>query len=137
MSLPSCTSGLHLALAALGIGSGDEVITRDLHLDCVICPYLVCRGTPVFADVEPDTWCLSAASLEQCITPRTKAVIVVDLYGGVADYDAIRRIAAKHGVAVIEDAAEAVGAEYKGKRAGSLGDVGVFRLPPLEDAHHG
>jgi perosamine synthetase len=125
-SLPSCTSAIHLALAALGVGSGDEVVIPDATWIASSAPISYVGATPVFADVERDTWCLSARSFEQCITPKTKAVIVVDLYGGVADYDAIRAVASKHGVAVLEDAAEAVGAEYKGKRAGALGEAGVF-----------
>ena len=126
VSLPSCTAGLHLSLAALGVGPGDEVVIPDVTWIASSAPISYVGATPVFADVERDTWCLSARSFEQCITPKTKAVIVVDLYGGVADYDAIRAVAARHQVAVIEDAAEAVGAEYRGRRAGSLGDVGVF-----------
>jgi perosamine synthetase len=126
VSLPSCTSGIHLALAALGVGPQDEVVIPDCTWIASSAPISYVGATPVFADVERDTWCLSPKSFEQCLTPKTKAVIVVDLYGGVADYDAIRAIASKHGVAVIEDAAEAVGAEYKGKKAGSLGDLGVF-----------
>lgn len=89
-------------------------------------PVTYVGATPVFADVDPKTWCLSASAFERCITPRTKAVIVVDLYGGVADYDAIRSVAAKHGIFVLEDAAEAVGAIYKGKKAGACGDASVF-----------
>jgi perosamine synthetase len=83
-------------------------------------------ATPVFADIDPKTWCLSADSFERCITPKTKAVIPVDLYGNMPDMDVIWDIAKQHGIAVIEDAAEAVGSEYKGKKAGCFGDAGVF-----------
>jgi perosamine synthetase len=91
-----------------------------------VAPVTYVGATPVFADVDPDTWCLSAESFEQCITARTKAVIPVDLYGGVPDWEAINRVADKYGLAVIEDAAEAIGSEYRGCRAGSFGATGVF-----------
>lgn len=83
-------------------------------------------ATPVFADIDAKTWCLSAEAFEACITPCTRAVIPVDLYGGMPNMDAIREIAGRHGIVIIEDAAEAIGSEYHGQRAGSLGDVGVF-----------
>jgi perosamine synthetase len=83
-------------------------------------------ATPVFADIDPVSWCLSAESFESCITPRTKAVIPVDLYGGMPDMDAIREVAKRHKIAVIEDAAEAIGSVYKERPAGSFGDTGVF-----------
>jgi perosamine synthetase len=126
IALPSCTSAIHLALLALGVGPGDEVIVPDVTWIASAAPVTYVGATPVFADIEPDTWCISAASFEQCLTQKTKAVIVVDLYGNMPDMAAIRRVADEHGVVVIEDAAEAVGAEYEGRRAGSLGDVGVF-----------
>jgi perosamine synthetase len=81
---------------------------------------------PVFADIDPQTWCLSADSFEACITPKTKAVIPVDLYGGMPDMDAIRIIARRNKIAIIEDAAEAFGAKYKGKHSGAFGEIGVF-----------
>lgn len=126
VALPSCTSAIHLALLALGVGEGDEVIVPDVTWIASAAPIHYVGATPVFADIDPDTWCLSAESFERSLSPRTKAVIPVDLYGGMPDWDAIHAVAKRHGVAVIEDAAEAVGSEYKGKRAGSLADVGVF-----------
>jgi perosamine synthetase len=126
VSLPSCTSGLHLALAALGIGPGDEVIVPDVTWIATAAPIQYVGATPVFADIDPASWCLSAASFEASITPRTKAVIVVDLYGNMPDMAAIRAIAKARGLAVIEDAAEAHGSEQGGRKAGSFGDVGVF-----------
>lgn len=126
MALPTCTSAIHLSLLALGVSAGDEVIVPDITWIASSAPISYVEGTPVFADIDPDTWCLSAESFEACITPRTKAVIPVDLYGGMPDMDAIRAIARRHNIAIIEDAAEALGAEYKGKRAGSFGDTGVF-----------
>lgn len=126
ISLPSCTSGIHLALAAMDIGPGDEVIVPEITWIATSAPIRYVGATPVFADVDPTTWCLSPASLESLITPRTRAVIVVDLYGNVADYDAILAITAKHGLRVIEDAAEAMGATHRKRRAGSFGDAAVF-----------
>ncbi len=126
VSLPSCTSAIHLALLALGVGPGDEVIVPDVTWIATAAPVSYVGATPVFADIDPLTWCMSTASLEECITPRTKAVIVVDLYGGMPDWSSIRALADNHGLAIIEDAAEALGSEYRGKKAGSMGDVGVF-----------
>jgi perosamine synthetase len=126
VALPSCTSAIHLALAALKIGPGDEVIVPDLTWIASAAPISYVGAIPVFADVDATTWCLSAESFAEMITPRTKAVIPVDLYGGMPDMNAIRKVAHAHGIAVIEDAAEAIGSEFQGRLAGSLGDVGVF-----------
>ncbi len=126
IALPTCTSALHLSLLALDIKPGDEVIVPDATWIATSAPISYVGATPVFADIDSDTWCLSAQSFEACITPSTKAVIPVDLYGGMPDMDAIHRIARRHKIAMIEDAAEALGAEYKGKRAGSFGGTGVF-----------
>jgi len=82
MALPSCTSAIHLALASLGVGPGDEVIVPDVTWIATSAPIDYVGATVVFADIEPDTWCVSAASVEACVTPRTRAVIAVDLYGG-------------------------------------------------------
>ncbi|HVW00183.1 MAG TPA: DegT/DnrJ/EryC1/StrS family aminotransferase [Planctomycetaceae bacterium] len=126
VALPSCTSAIHLALAALGIGPEDEVIIPEITWIATAAPVSYVGAQPVFADIDPVTWCLSAESFERHITPRTRAVIPVDLYGGVPDYDAICAIARDRGITVIEDAAEALGAAYRGRAAGSLGQVGVF-----------
>jgi len=126
IALPSCTSAIHLALLALGVGPGDEVVVPDATwiASCAAVTYV--GATSVFADIDERTWCLSAMSFEQCITPRTRAVIVVDLYGNMPDMDAILAVARRHRVAVIEDSAEAIGSEYKGRRAGNFGDASVF-----------
>ncbi len=126
IALPSCTSAIHLALLALGVGPGDEVVVPDATwiASCAAVTYV--GATPIFADIDEQTWCLSADSFEQCITPRTKAVIVVDLYGNMPDMDAILAVAQKHRVAVIEDSAEAIGSEYRGRLAGNFGDASVF-----------
>jgi perosamine synthetase len=126
VSLPSCTSAIHLSLLALGIGPGDEVVVPDLTWIASVAPVCYVGATPVFADVDPASWCLSASSFDAVITPRTKAVIVVDLYGNMPDMSAIRAVAKQHGIAVIEDAAEAIGSRYDGTPSGSLGDTGVF-----------
>lgn len=126
VALPSCTSAIHLSLLALNIGLGDEVIVPDATWIASAAPINYVGATLIFADVDARTWCLDAASFESCLTPRTKAVIPVDLYGGMPDYDALHAIAARRGIAIIEDAAEAIGSEYHGRRAGSLGRTGVF-----------
>ncbi len=126
VALPSCTAALHLALAALGIGPGDEVIVPDLTWIASAAPVSYLGATPVFADVDAATWCLSADAVAECVTPRTRAVIPVDLYGGLPDMAALLAVAERHALAVIEDAAEAVGASQGGRPAGSFGRVGVF-----------
>lgn len=126
VSLPSCTSAIHLSLLALGVGPGDEVVVPDLTWIASVAPITYVGATAVFADVDARTWCLSARSFEEVVTPRTKAVIPVDLYGNMPNMDAIRAVAIRHGVAIVEDAAEAIGSRYDGRMAGSFGDTGVF-----------
>lgn len=126
VALPSCTSAIHLSLVALGVGAGDEVVVPDITWIASAAPVTYVGATTVFADVDPQTWCLEPASFERCITRRTKAVIPVDLYGSMADMDGVLDVARRHGVAVIEDAAEAIGSELHGRRSGSFGDTGVF-----------
>jgi len=126
IALPSCTSAIHLALTALGIGPGDQVIVPDATWIASAAPITYVGATPVFADIDEHTWCLSAESFEDCITSRTKAVIPVDLYGGMPDMEPILEIARRRHIAVIEDAAEAIGSEYKGHLAGSFGNASVF-----------
>lgn len=126
MALPSCTSAIHLSLLALGVGPGDEVIVPDATWIASAAPITYVGATPVFADIDERTWCLSAASFEACITPATKAVISVALYGNMPDMDAIKEVARRHGIPVVEDAAEAIGSEYKGQKAGSFGHASVF-----------
>jgi len=126
VSLPSCTSGLHLALAALGIGPGDEVIVPDLTWIASAAPISYVGATPVFADIDENTWCLCVESVRACITENTKAILPVDLYGGVPEYPALRAIADEHHLKIIEDAAEAIGSEFGGRKTGALGDVATF-----------
>ncbi len=126
VSLPSCTSGIHLALAALGVGPGDEVIVPECTWIATAAPIGYCGGTPVFVDIDPRSWCIDAESFRRAITSRTRAVIPVDLYGDMPNWSDLKAVAREHNIAVIEDAAEAIGANFRGGRAGSLGDVGVF-----------
>lgn len=126
MALPSCTSAIHLSLAALNVGPGDEVIVPDVTWIASAAPIAYLGAVPVFADIDATTWCLSAQAVEEAVTPRTKAIVAVDLYGGMPDMAALRQVADRHGLPLIEDAAEACGAEYCGKKAGSFGDTGVF-----------
>ena len=126
LALPSCTSAIHLALTALGVGPGDEVIVPESTWIASAAPITYLGATTVFADVDEETWCLSADSLEQALTARTKAVVAVDLYGGMPNYRELRRICDARGIAIVEDAAQAIGSEFDGKQAGNLGDVGTF-----------
>jgi len=125
-SLPSCTSAIHLSLMALGIGPGDEVIVPDITWIASAAPISYVGASPVFADIDPKTWCLSAESLAEYITSKTKAIILVDLYGNMPDMGALRAATRQRGIAVIEDAAEAIGSEFEQKKAGCFGDTGVF-----------
>lgn len=126
IALPSCTSAIHLSLLALGVKPGDEVIVPEITWIATAAPIAYVGAVPVFADIDPKTWCLAAESFKKLIRKRTRAVIPVDLYGNMPDMDALRKIARASGVAMIEDAAEAIGSEYKSGRAGSFGDTGVF-----------
>ncbi|MFO0453456.1 MAG: DegT/DnrJ/EryC1/StrS family aminotransferase [Pseudomonadota bacterium] len=126
MALPSCTAGIHLALAALGVGPGDEVIVPESTWIATAAPISYVGATPVFADVDPVSWCLSPDSFRKRITKHTRAVIPVDLYGGVPDWDELIDVAASHDVAIIEDAAEAFGSRWRSRPAGSFGVASVF-----------
>jgi len=126
LALPSCTSAIHLALACLGIGPGDEVIVPDITWIATSAPITYVGATPVFADIDPETWCISEKSLDACITERTRAVVPVDLYGNMPNWREFLSIARRRGIAVIEDAAQAIGSEYDGRKAGSFGEISVF-----------
>ena len=126
ISLPSCTSGLHLALLAAGVGPGDEVIVPDCTWIATAAPVRYVGATPVFADIDPVTWCLSAPSVEATLTPRTRAVIAVDLYGSMPDMDELVDLCARQDLALIEDAAEAIGSVWHGRPAGGFGLASVF-----------
>lgn len=125
----SCCNGtvaLHLALLAYGVGPGDEVIAPTLSYIATANSVSYCGAIPIFVDSEPETWNIDPQKIEAKITSKTKGIIVVHLYGHPADMDAIMRIARKHGLFVIEDAAEAHGATYRNRRSGSLGDIATF-----------
>ena len=124
------TDALWLALLARGIGPGDEVITVPNSFLATAAAISYCGATPVFVDVDEQTYTLDPALLEAAITPRTKAVIPVHLYGQMADMDPIMEIAGRHGLFVLEDACQAHGAEYKGRRAGSIGHAAAFSMYP-------
>jgi perosamine synthetase len=122
----SCTGALHMGMAALGIGPGDEVIMADTNWIATVSPVEHLGATPVFVDILPDTWCLDSEQVESAITPKTKAIVAVHLYGNLCDMDRLLEIGERHGIPVIEDAAEAIGSQYHGKRAGSMGAFGSF-----------
>jgi len=126
IAVSSGTTGLHLAFAALGIGPGDEVIVPTFSFVAVASTVKHAGATPVFADSDPEHWCIDPADIERRITPRTRAIMPVHLYGHPADMDAINDIARRHRLWVVENAAEALGSTYKGQPVGSLGDVGIF-----------
>jgi len=130
VALSSGTAGLHLGLAALGIGEGDEVIVPSFTFISVANAVLYQRARPVFADIDPNTLNLTGETVAAAITPRTRAVIAVHTFGCPVDLDPILSLAAARGVKVIEDACEALGAEYRGGRAGGLGDLGIFAFYP-------
>jgi len=122
----SCTGALHMGLAALGVGPGDEVILADTNWIASAAPIVHLGAKPVFVDILPDSWCIDPALVEAAITPRTKAILAVHLYGNLCDMDGLLDIGKRHSLPVIEDAAEAIGSQYHGKRAGSMGKFGSF-----------
>jgi dTDP-4-amino-4,6-dideoxygalactose transaminase len=126
----SGTSALHLSLLAAGVGPGDEVITVPFTFVATIAAIEYAGARPVLVDVEPEFLMMDPASLEAAITPRTKAIIPVHIFGQPADMDPILTVARKHGLIVIEDACQAHGAEYKGRRCGSMGQLGCFSFYP-------
>ena len=130
VAVNSGTSALHLALLAAGVGQGDEVITVSCTFVATVAAIDYARATPVFVDVDPVTLNMDPGLIEAAITERTKAIMPVHLHGQSADLDPIKEIAKKHGLVVIEDAAQAHGAEYNGKRIGSIGDLGCFSFYP-------
>ena len=126
------TAALHVACLAAGIGAGDEVVTTPITFAASANCVLYCGGTPVFADIDPDTYNISPVELERKITSRTKAIIPVHYTGQPCDMDAILEIAHKHDLLVIEDGAHALGASYKGKKIGSIADMTCFSFHPVK-----
>jgi dTDP-4-amino-4,6-dideoxygalactose transaminase len=131
-----CSSGsdaLLLALLGLEIGPGDEVITSPFTFFATAGSITHCGATPIFVDIEPGTFNINPDAIEAAITPRTKAIMPVHLFGQCADMEPIWRIATRHGIPIVEDAAQAIGAEYRGRRAGVLGRVGCFSFFPTKN----
>jgi dTDP-4-amino-4,6-dideoxygalactose transaminase len=133
IAVNSGTSALHLALLAAGVGPGDEVITVPFTFVASVAAILYTGARPVLVDIDPHSFNMSAAAIEATITPRSKAIMPVHLYGQTADMDPILEVARRHGLVVIEDAAQAHGAKYKGRAAGNLGDIGCFSFYPTKN----
>jgi len=130
VAVNSGTSALHLILESLGIGEGDEVITTPFSfIASSNCIFFV-RARPVFVDIDPDTLCIDPEQVDVAVTPRTKAILAVDVFGRPADWPALERIAERHGLVLIEDSAEALGSELGGRRCGSFGRAGIFGFYP-------
>jgi dTDP-4-amino-4,6-dideoxygalactose transaminase len=130
VALNTGTSALHLALLAAGIGAGDEVITVPFTFVATVSAIAYTGATPVFVDIDPVSYTMDVNQIEKAITAKTKAIMPVHLYGQPADMDPILEIANRHGLKVIEDAAQAHRSEYKGRRVGSIGDIGCFSFYP-------
>lgn len=133
IALNSGTSALHLALLSAGVGAGDEVITVPFTFVASVAAVLYTGATPVLIDIDPLSFTINPAAIEAAVTPRTKAILPVHLYGHPADMDPILEIARRHGLVVIEDAAQAHGAKYKGRAVGSLGDIACFSFYPTKN----
>lgn len=122
----SCTGAMQMGLAAMGIGPGDEVILADTNWIATASPILHLGATPVFVDILGDSWCIDPGAAERAITPRTRAIIATHLYGNLCDMDALLDLGARHDIPIIEDAAEAIGARYRDRPAGSFGLFSTF-----------
>jgi dTDP-4-amino-4,6-dideoxygalactose transaminase len=133
IALNSGTSALHLALLAAGIGAGDEVITVAFTFVASVAAVIYAGARPVLVDIDPRSFNMDPAAIEAAITPRTKAILPVHLYGQPADMDPIMAVARRHGLVVIEDAAQAHGAKYKGRPVGSIGDIACFSFYPTKN----
>jgi dTDP-4-amino-4,6-dideoxygalactose transaminase len=133
VGLSSATAGLHLSLKALDIGPGDEVITTPMTFAATVNMIVANGATPVFADIDPETLQIDPDEMERKITEKTRALLPVHFAGQPVDLDRIHRMAENHGLFVIEDAAHAVGTEYKGKRIGALSDLSVFSFHPIKN----
>ena len=132
VAVNSGTSGLHLIVRALGIGPGDEVLVPSFTFTFAasVNTFLFEGATPVFVDVESETYNLDPADLARKVTPRTKAIMAVDVFGHPAEWDAIQVVAERHGLRIIDDSCEALGAEYKGRKLGAFGDAATFAFYP-------
>ncbi|MDD2696655.1 MAG: DegT/DnrJ/EryC1/StrS family aminotransferase [Candidatus Pacebacteria bacterium] len=133
IGLNSGTDALFLSLKAIGVGPGDEVITTPFTFIATAGVIANCGAKPIFVDINPKTFNIDPSKIEEKITERTKAILPVHLFGQMADMDEIMEIARKHNLFVVEDAAQAIGAEYKGKKAGTIGDLGCFSFFPSKN----
>lgn len=137
VSVNSATSGLVVAVGATGVGPGDEVIVSPYTMSASVACVLAYNAIPVFADILPDTFCLDPVSIRRAITPRTRGIVVVDLFGHPCEAEEIMAIAKEHNLRVVEDAAQAYGASYDNRPAGTLADIGVFSLNYHKTIHSG
>ncbi len=126
LATSSCTGAIHLAMLALKLGPGDEVIVPDITWVASASPVCYVGATPVLVDIDPVTWCVSAEAVERAIPRKTKAIVSVGLLGNLPDMEALLAIARRRRIALIDDAAESIGAEYRGRKAGTFGTMGVF-----------
>lgn len=126
IAVPHATSALHLAYATIGLKPGDEVIVPDVTWIASVAPIYQTGAEAVLVDITPDTWCIDPAAVERAITPKTRAILGVDLYGSMCDWPALEAIAKKHGLALIEDAAESLGSKLNDSPAGSFGDMAIL-----------
>lgn len=122
----SCTGALHMGMAALGIGPGDEVLMADTNWIATASPIVHLGAKPVFVDILPDSWCIDPDRVVEAITPRTKAIVAVHLYGNLCDMTKLLALGERYGIPIVEDAAEAIGSTYYGRPAGSIGKFGAF-----------
>jgi perosamine synthetase len=126
IAVPHATSALHLAYATIGLTQGDEIIVPEVTWIASVAPVYQTGAQAVLVDVTPDTWCIDPAAVERAITPKTKAILGVDLYGSMCDWPALEAIAKKHGLRLIEDAAESLGSKLNDRPAGNFGDMSVL-----------
>ena len=137
VAVNSGTAGSHLGLLAAGVGRGDEVIVPSFTFAATANSVALTGATPIFVDIEPETFCLDPAAVEAAITPRTKGVMPVHLYGHPANMTALNALAQKHGIAIFEDAAQAHGAQWQGQSVGTFGQFGMFSLYPTKNMTSG
>jgi dTDP-4-amino-4,6-dideoxygalactose transaminase len=128
VAVNSATSGLNAAIGALGIEPGDEVITTPTTMTATCTAILVYQAIPIFADICPHTYCINPKEVERLITEKTRAILAVNIYGETAEFNELRKIANKHGLKIIEDAAQSAGGMYNGRHSGTLGDIGIYSL---------
>lgn len=126
ISTSSCTGALQMGLSAMGIGKDDEVILADTNWIATVSPIVHLGATPIFVDIDPENWCIDPKNVEKAITPKCRAIIATHLYGNLCDMDKLLDIGNRYNLPVIEDAAEAIGSIWKGRKAGSIGKFGVF-----------